>query len=177
MTAVPTTLTAVAGAVLTASQWNSNNRDPVNWLLAPAILRIRQTSAQSIPNNTITAVLFDTEDVDSTGMHSTSSNTSRATAVYPGWYWTGGNVTFAANGTGVRSTSWAINGSLQNGSGTDFPVGSAATTNQLGASGTLFFLNVGDYLELRCFQVSGGALNLDVTSSGQSTMALHWVSN
>jgi len=177
MTALPTTHTFSAGEVVTDTTMNNSITAVLNFLMAPPILRCRQTSAQSIPNNTITAVVFDTEDVDSSGMHSTVTNTSRATAVYPGWYWTGGNVTFAANATGVRTTSWGVNGTTQNGSGTDFPVGSAATTNQLGASGSLFFLNVADYLELRCFQTSGGALLLDVTSTGQPTLALHWVSS
>ena len=177
MTALPTTHTFSAGEVVTDTTMNNNITAVLNFLMAPPILRVRQTSAQSLTTGTLTAITLDTEDVDSSGMHSTVSNTSRATAVYPGWYWVNANVTFAANATGMRTSSWAVNGSTQNGSGTDFPVGSSATTNQLGGSSTLFFLNVGDYVEFRALQASGGALLTDVTSTGQSTMSLHWVSS
>lgn len=178
MTAVPTTLTAVAGAVLTASQWNTNNRDVENWLLAPAILRARQTVSQNITSGGAgTAITFDSEDVDSTGMHSTSSNTSRATAVYPGWYWVGGNWCLAQNATGVRQASWNVNGSAQNGAGSGQAGGGAGIDARLVAGTSLFFLNVGDYLELISFQNSGSTLATQVSGSQQATMSLHWESN
>lgn len=178
MTAVPTTLTAVAGAVLTASQWNTNNRDVENWLLAPAILSIRQTTLQSIPNGTGsgTPLTYTTEDVDSTGMHSTSVNTSRATAVYPGWYSFSGSAGFAANATGARGAFGAVNGTTLNGSTVLIPT-TAAGTMAVGLNSLLVFLNVGDYFEWEAIQSSGGALNTNVSFAGQSFMAARWTSN
>lgn len=178
MTAVPTTLTAVAGAVLTASQWNANNRDVDNWLLAPAILEIRQTVAQAVSSASTpaTAMTCTTEDVDSTGMHSTSSNTSRCTAVYAGWYRVGGGCAFAANATGSRGCDWAVNGSAVNGSFAWLPTngsGFCATP----ARSKLLFLNVGDYAELLLAQTSGGSLNTSVISNEQGNISMSWVSN
>lgn len=177
MTAVPTTLTAVAGAVLTASQWNANNRDVENWLLAPALLQIRATSTQALANNTQTAILFDTEDVDSTGMHSTSSNTSRATAVYPGWYQFNGGIPIASNATGRRGYRFNSNGSAV------IP-GSAVMTPPVNGNPTqipgrtiLIFMNVGDYIEAQGYQDSGGSLNTTATAPDQPSMTARWVSN
>jgi len=177
VTAVPTTLTAVAGAVLTASEWNTNNRDVENWSLAPAICQVRQTSAQSLSNNTNTALLFDTEDVDSTGMHSTSSNTSRITAVYPGWYQFSGGYSAAANATGVRVSSFQVNSTVVNGSGSDQTSVAAGTTVRMPTRTILIFLNVGDFCELAALQTSGGALNTAVTTSEQPHCTAIWTSN
>lgn len=180
MTAVPTTLTAVAGAVLTASDWNSHNRDVENWLLAPAILQIRQSTLQSIGNSSGpgTALTYTSEDVDSTGMHSTSSNTSRATSVYAGWYWFGGSVGFAANATGQRGAIANVNGAAITASG---------YSAYLDATGSgicivpfkniLVFLNVGDYFEWFAVQLSGGSLNTSVSANNQSIMTAVWTSN
>lgn len=58
--------------------------------------RIRQTVAQSgVANITIFAVTMDTEDHDTGGFHSTSSNTSRVTPTTAGYYQVKGVVTFA----------------------------------------------------------------------------------
>lgn len=176
MAVVPATRTWVAGEVVTAAHFNTNIRDVFNYLLAPPILKIRQTTLQSIANNTHTALTFTTEDVDSSGMHSTSVNTSRATAVYPGWYSTAGGTSFAGNVTGVRGTYWSINATPVNGSNVLLVATSAAAV-QTPARGDLVFLNVGDYLELFTYQNSGGNLNTSVTAQEQPSMVCIWESN
>lgn len=178
MTAVPTTLTAVAGAVLTASQWNTNNRDVENYLLAPPILVVRQTSNQSLTSSSTPsqAITFTTEDVDSSGMHSNVTNTSRCTAVYAGWYDIGGGIAFVASATGSRGASWAVNGTSQNGTFSWLPAnGSGFTATP--CRRVQLFLNVGDYFEMFGAQTSGGSLNTSVVSNEQSTIACRWVSN
>lgn len=177
MSTVPTTLTAVAGAVLTAVQWNANNRDVEAWLLAPGICQARQAVIQSIPNNTSTDVTLDSEDVDSTGMHSTVTNTNRVTAVYPGWYQVSGGTSWAANATGVRVVNFTVNGTVVNGSGTGFTSVAVATTARTAVRTILVFLNVGDYVTLSTLQTSGGALNTAVNTSEQSTLTAIWTSN
>lgn len=177
MTAVPAPRTWVAGEIVTAAEFNSTIRDVDLFQLSPPILKIRQTIAQSIPNNANTPLNYDTEEVDSSGMHSTVTNTSRATAVYPGWYWGAGCYTAAASAAGIRTLQWAINGAVQNGMGSDYTTIGAGASNRLGAIGGMWFLNVGDYLELSAFQNSGGALNTAVSTVEQSTMSLHWESN
>jgi hypothetical protein len=174
---VPTTLVAVAGAVLTASQWNTNSAGPINWLLAPAICQARQAVIQSIPNGTSTDVTFDSEDVDSTGMHSTSSNTGRITAVYPGWYQISGGTSWAANATGLRATNYAVNAVVVSGSGTMLTATTAGATTRVVTRTMLVFLNVGDFITLQSFQTSGGGLNTAVTAAEQATFTAIWTSN
>ena len=172
----------VTGTVATTSEMNSFFRDPINFLLAPPIAELRQTVAQSLTNATFTAITFDTEDVDKdvsgAGGHSTSVNTSRFTAVYPGWYQVSGGVGFANNLTNVRITHIRVNGTTLNGSR------QLMTAANSGINATMVpvrtkhvFLNVNDYVEVWAFQDSGGALNTDVNAETQSTMTVRWVSN
>lgn len=177
MATVPVTRTWVAGEVVTASYMNNNITAPIGWLLAPAICRVRQTVAQSLPNNTQTALTFDSEDVDSTGMHSTVSNTDRMAAVYPGWYRTGGGASIAnAAISTARAALWDVNGTSLNGSTAQVPPSASGITG-VAARSILVYLNVGDYLRLKAFQNSGGAVNTSGTTTEQSSADLTWESN
>lgn len=177
--AVPSSHTFVDG-VLTSSEMNNYIRDPISFLYAPPIARLRQTSIQSIPTNTFTALLWDTEDVDTdisgVGGHSTSVNTSRYTSLYASWYLAGGGAGYAANATARRACAWAKNGTNISGSQIAVPA-TAANDCEIGARLIFVYLNVGDYLELMAFQESGGALNTNVTGAGQSTMDIYRLSN
>lgn len=177
MATVPVTRTAVAGEVVTASHFNDNIRDPLNFLLSTPLLEVRNiTTPTSCTNGAWTTLTFNTEDVDSAGMHSTSVNTSRATAVYPGWHQCSGATSFEADATGQRGARWAKNGTaidagevLINTTGA-FGPSVAARTKQI-------FLNVGDYVELQAYQNRGSALNTSVLSTSQAGMSVRWVSN
>jgi len=178
MTTVPVTHTFSAGEVVTDTTMNNSVTAVLNFLLARPILRARQTVAQSITSGGAgSALTFDSEDVDSSGMHSTSSNTSRATAVYPGWYLFAGNGSLVQNATGLRTLSWNINGSAQSGAGSSDGGAGVGIDFRHPAAATLFFLNVGDFVEMILFQNSGGALNTEVSGSQQSTMMCVWESN
>lgn len=176
MATVPVTRTAVAGEVTLASHFNTNIRDPLNFLLAPPIFRGRQTVLQAIANNTSVPLTIDVEDVDSAGGHSTVSNTSRYTAVYPGWYGHAGAVCWESNATGVRIIDWAKNGTGINGSRATVTPVTGVITSQLARTDKTF-LNVGDYLELLPFQNSGGSRNTAVTGVEQSSFSLIFDSN
>jgi hypothetical protein len=147
----------------------------VAFLRTPPIAELRQTSAQTLSNATSTALLFDTEDVDSAAGHSTSSNTSRYTAVYDGWYQLSGGAGFAANTTGVRLLLWQVNG-------TSLPQGGAiigatsALVARVAARTVHAYLNVGDYVELSAYQSSGGNLAMSVSVGDQPSMSVRWVS-
>lgn len=176
MATVPATRTFVAGEIVTAAYFNVNIRDVDNWLLAPAICEVRQATLQTLTTSVWATTLFDAEDVDSTGMHSTVTNTGRLTAVYPGWYWTGGQGAFAANSTGIRATRWSVNGTVLN--STNIHSGAFATfSGETTARNKLVYLNVGDFLLLELFQSSGGNLNTAVTAGEQSGASVHWESN
>lgn len=176
MTAVPVIRTFVSGEIVLASYFNNNINGPLSWLLAPAICRVRQTGAQSISNATFTAFTFGAEDIDSDNMHSTSVNTSRITAVHPGWYRYGGGGSLATNATGLRGLFWFVNGSVLNASGVLLPAVSGNST-RLAARSDLVYLNVGDYLELQTYQTSGGSLNTGVSTDEQPGASVDWRSN
>lgn len=174
MTAVPTAPTFSDG-VTSSTQWNQV-RDAIDFLQQPPIAQLRQTSVQSLPSSTATAITFDTENVDSTSGHSTSSNTSRWQADYPGWYWIDGGVGYASNATGVRTAEWAINGFLVAGCGVLLAANSTGSA-RIPGRGMLIYLANGDYVETLAFQNSGGALNTAVSTQEQPSMGLKWVSS
>jgi hypothetical protein len=178
MAAVPITRTAVAGEIVLVSQFNTYINQLLNFLASPPICQIRQTVAQSIPNATETALTFDAEDVDSSGMHSTSVNTSRMTAVYAGWYLHGGGWSLAAGATGRRATSWRVNGAGTNVNGSGVAMQATATSvPNTPAKTMLIFLNVSDYSEEFARQENGGALNTVVTNEAQPIAMALWKSN
>ena len=144
---------------------------------APAA-KLRQSVAQAIANSSPTAITFNLEDLDTDpdgiGGHSTSSNTSRYTARYPGWYRVGGGVSFANNATGLRVVSWAVNGSNVAGSDVLVNAVTGSNTTRMAARSDLIRLEEGDYLELRALQTSGGSLNTAVTNDEQATASITW---
>jgi len=122
------------------------------------------SATQSISNDTATAVLYDSEEWDTDGFHSTSTNTSRITIPTgkDGKYLVEAQIFFAANTTGNRQVRIRKNGSIVL-TGIQYAPNPAfgfyATT-----SGVLS-LAAGDYLECFVLQASGGSLN---TGGGQS---------
>jgi hypothetical protein len=113
---------------------------------------------QSIANGTNTALTWDTEDFDTDGFHSTSSNTSRITipSGKGGKYLFIGATMYAANATGVRIAKLFKNGSeliqseFNKGDGTNF---TAININ------AILDLVATDYVEFVTLQNSGGSLN------------------
>lgn len=177
MATVPVSRTWVAGEIVTAAHFNTNIRDVLNWLLAPAICKVRQTAAQTLTTGVAAAIVMDAEDVDSTGMHSTVTNPSRLTAVYPGQYMHGGGISYAINATGVRTTGWRVNG-VAVADGATLRPAFASFSAQMPARTIMSYLNVGDYVELWGTQTSGGNLNTAVANSGEQPGAsVHWISN
>jgi len=132
--------------------------------------RVTNSTDQSIPNATRTVVTFDTETFDTDGFHSTSTNTGRMTipAGKAGKYLVTGNVTFATNSTGAREIYLFKNGSFYS---QVFAVATSA-----GSSGNaipdIVSLAVGDYVEIRVEQSSGGSLS--VRGDGWGTGATYF---
>lgn len=176
MATVPITRTWVAGEVVTAAHFNTNIRDVLNYLLAPPILEITQTVAQAIANNTATALTFTTEVIDSSGMHSTVSNTSRATAVYPGYYKFWGGYSIASNATNARLGWGKVNATDVNASSFEIPPVNGFNSGYAFRTKTVF-LNVTDYWEFFVLQNSGGSLNTIVATIEQSSLGGEWMSN
>lgn len=144
------------------------------WYRQRPLAQLRQTSAQTLANNTWTAITFQLEYADNVGGHSTVTNTSRYTSTVDGYYEVSGAVCLAATSAGSGWARWARNGTEWPGSGTNM----VNTTSQmlLPARTVIIALGVGDYVELQGFQLSGGNLDTFVaTDWSQSTMTVKWV--
>lgn len=145
-----------------------------NWVTSPIMAILRQTVAQTFANNSSTQVTMDTEDRDTDGGHSTSSNTSRYTAQTPGWFDVDGAGSFASNATGIRSGRWFISSTAVSTCGSNQLSVSTGQTSRLAMPGACRFLNISDYYELNMFQTSGGNLATVVGTGEQSYMDIRY---
>jgi hypothetical protein len=128
--------------------------------------RLFGTSAQSIPNNTNTAVTFNSETYDTDAFHSTATNTSRITipAGKGGYYlfsagtrWPGGST------TGLRGQYLYKNG-VEIWAGTFFAP-TNTTVNETLIYTQIFSAVATDYFELYVFQNTGGAHDVQMGSA------------
>lgn len=155
-------------------------RDPFRFLMRKPTAELRRTTAQSIPFNTWTSMLWTVEDIDDdpdgVGGHSTSSNTSRYTARYPGWYLCVGGVMFDPDTTTRRGIRWSKNGSPVDASENFSPPTSVFEMGII-ARPRLIFLAIGDYVELQAWQnrTAGTALNVTAANGEvQPNMGVSW---
>lgn len=121
--------------------------------------RVSNNANQSLPNATITAITFNTEDYDTDpngAIHDTSSNTSRLTCQTAGRYQITGTVSFASNATGFRLLSIRLNGTTDYAQSTVMALTGNATVLQIT---TVINLAATNYVELMAYQTSTGALN------------------
>lgn len=179
MPAVPETKATWVNNVdaLSSTNLHAYLRDPLRFLMRRPIAKLRQGTVQTLGNNMLTPVNFQLEtvdsDVDGVGGHSTSTNISRYTARYPGWYRVSGGCSWAANATGIRLLRWLLNGSPV--PGTDVLVnGVNGNTTRLATRSELIPLAEGDYLELGALQSSGGNLATVVAVEEQATFNIVW---
>jgi len=117
---------------------------------------ISNSVSQSIPNSTTTTLTFNTEEYDTDGFHSTSSNTGRITIPTGkgGKYFISTTVNYAGNATGFRQIRILKNGTTN--------VASMITTpgdsGDVGLTCSIMLtLVAGDYLEVVTFANHGGA--------------------
>lgn len=178
MATVPSQATMSAGGTLTAAIWNDDVRDAVNFFVSGRPrFQGRQTVAQSIGASVYASITLDVEDTDNDSGHSTSTNTSRYTAVTAGLYVCCGKVCFTnTSGGGDRRARLTVNGTAVVGSlgnqSSDASIPYAVCTPTM-----LVFLNAGDYLEVQGFQSTVGALNTAVSGEQQSMLHAHWLSS
>lgn len=161
--------------MVTAAFMNSNIRDAGNFFLSWPVCEARQTVAQSLTSGSGLAILFDTNDIDTDGGHSTVTNTSRYTAKTQGRFQIAGGVGYASNAAGSRWAYWSFNGTAGNGTSQSI-LGNV--TRVLAATMTSFFNGTTDYVELFGLQNTGGALNTDVGTGAlgyQSRMSIRMV--
>lgn len=174
MGTVPSESTAAVGGRIKASVWNTDVRDAVNFLLNPPTCRVYQgTTGTTLATATATLIPFDTESWDTDGCHSTSSNTSRLTAVTAGKYLVIAQISYAANATGQRYVTLRKNSAGSSSGGT--LVDSLSCDAAASGSTSVFLVTevwlstAGDYLEVFGQQSSGG--NLATNTGASATFA------
>jgi len=114
---------------------------------------------QSLTNDTHTVLSLNSERFDTDTIHDTATNNSRLTCKTAGKYIISANAGFASNVTGERILDILLNGATVIGRHRADANGVNITTI---AVSTLYDLAVNDYIEMRAYQNSGGALNVIV---------------
>jgi hypothetical protein len=141
--------------------------------LAKPLVRLVQTSAQSLTNSTLTALTFgaSSEDVDTHGFHDTGTNTSRVTPTIAGWYRISVTVVFPTTAAvSIIRAAAGKNGTAVAPLTSNKPV--AATSTAVTASATALQQANGstDYFEGLALQTSGGALSTSVAAAGLTSV-------
>lgn len=156
-----------------------NGRDSVTLTPATAAsitdwpkAELRQTSAQSIANNTWTGMNMDTEDLDNVNGHSTSSNTNRYTSQLAGWYLCGGLYAPVSNVTAIRGCRLSINGTAVPASWGMIQAITTGSSMGIHSKTKLLFLPVGTWVDAQAFQLSGGNLNTQVTNEAACSLTV-----
>jgi hypothetical protein len=163
------------GAVTIAAGNVTDERSPVSTVRNHPRASLRQTVAQSVPDNAFTSVTYTTEDLDSHYGHSNTTNTSRYTAPVTGVYEFSGGVGFALNAAGARGCRWTKNGTELSGSQILLPTTGGLVNTMVPARTISLRLTAGDYVQLQAYQNSGGLLNTVVTTSEQANMSVKYV--
>lgn len=121
--------------------------------------RAERQSVQGIANAAWTPILFDLEQFDTDGMHSTTVNAGRFTCLQAGVYECIGNVVLATTAGAIAA--WMLNGATFHGlSGHAAVVGSTWVS-----ASTIIQLAPGDYVEFAVFQSSGGLVNISASAT------------
>jgi hypothetical protein len=133
-----------------------------------------QNAEQTLANATSTPIALAQELIDTHGGHSTVTNNSRYTAQVAGWYLVSGAVNFKANASNRRAALLFKNGLELPGGGSIVPPPNVHT--RVPTPTLPVFLAVGDYVDLRGFQDSGGNLNTEMVSgAAQSMLSVSWL--
>lgn len=134
----------------------------LSWLAHGA--QVNSGGAQSIPNNSTTAVPMNNTFLDTDGYANTGAGSSKLTVPtgLGGWYLCGFTADWAGNTTGFRVIDGRVNGS-------SFPFGenrlpTATLNNPTMCASGMIQLADGDYVEATVFQNRGGSLNCTIRS-------------
>lgn len=122
---------------------------------------VYNSTAQSIPNNTVTIMNFNSETYDTDSIHDNATNNTRLTCKTAGDYSIGADIIWATNGVGNRLLQALLNGTTVIWDTGIVNLGAGYQSRQ-GFLTLPRTLAVNDYVELRVYQDSGGALSIDI---------------
>lgn len=177
MGAVPVPRTWVDGETPTYATIDADISQTLAFLLQPPMCRVRQTAAQTLSNAVFTAITFQAEDVDPYNWHSSTTNTTRITPTFPGWYRCWYSIGF--NGAlGGQSRTGNINKNGANATARRDqrpPITAGSTVRSLRSNP--FFLPMNgttDYFEVIAYQDSGASMLLYNTPVHGSEFFCRW---
>jgi hypothetical protein len=131
---------------------------------------VYKSAAQSISNDTLTTVTWNSEDFDTNSFHSTSSNTGRLTIPVAGKYLINAMIGWDTTGnTNTKTVTMRKNGAdlfKSNGLGTGSDYQSQSLQYIVNAA-------VNDYFEILVYQTSGAAIN--VLQNANSTYQISYL--
>lgn len=166
------------------STWNLDLYATWDFLLNPPMVKVRQTTAQSIPTATWTGITFQVEDIDNYGFHS-AAYPKRLTPTVPGYYVGYCGASFAASTVGQRVVALCQNSETANTYRQEFNIYPTTGVNMVMkgvAFGPLYMNGTTDYLALAVYQNSGAAVYTQVGSGAgdyeeQAEFYMRWWSN
>jgi hypothetical protein len=170
MGSLPIARTFIAGEVENGTYMNSLSL-AVAFLLNPPRTMCYNSAVHTMTSGTPLMFTWDTEQYDTDGIHSPTTNPSRLTPQTAGLYHVEGQIDFAASAVGARQVGILFNGSTAAAYDTQ-PTGSAV----LQCSKDIYFNGTTDYVELQGLQTSGGNLN-DTAGPGLTWFSCRWVAN
>jgi hypothetical protein len=136
--------------------------------------RVHRTTNLSLLNATLTDVPFTSEAFDTNGFHSNTTDTARITIPtgLSGYYYLSANAQFNSSTTGSRLSYFLLNNTTVL-SYSELPSTNLASI--VGFNGVPYYLNAGDYVTLRVYQDSGGALDLLATNAYTTWFSIHYL--
>jgi hypothetical protein len=131
-----------------------------------------QTSAQSIPSTTLTAITFPAPSVDTNAGYK-AANPSRYTPTVPGYYQVSGQICYSVDTTGGRCLNLTKNGTIGFGQNAAAAIPSTYYNTTVSATGVAYFNGTTDYLEMYAHQNTAGALTTIANSTQLSILRVH----
>jgi len=143
--------------------------DAADLVATPRTCRVGNASGTlSIPTGVMTPITFATESFDGTGMHSTSSNPERVTAVVAGVYLAVGGIFWTAqalDSVTLLLVRLAKSGTLIEGARSYYPPVSTIAANGLAqVVSAIVDLTVGQYVTIDAFHDAVGARTVNLAS-------------
>jgi hypothetical protein len=113
---------------------------------------------------TLTAIAWDAEDFDTDVMHDNSTNNTRLVCTLAGKYRVYCSLAFAPGAVGERAVVFKVNNSTYVG-GQQVTANATTADHTVVSATTTCDLAVGDYVECLGQQITGGSLNVAVSST------------
>lgn len=132
--------------------------------------RVYHNTTQSIADNSLVAVAFNSEDEDSSTFHDNATNNSRLTvpASLGGIYVAFAGIEWASNNTGYREIGFRVNGTDHH--MLDRKPATQGIAHRDGRSAVVR-LAAADYIEVVVRQTSTGALNIAASHGGSTSLS------